>query len=104
MEGQRIRAWKVRIKLDGNRECDTEVEIREGGEAVGRARRTTLRPGITEIDVEPTDRYRFQGQEHCFNVVLDLEGTRREVDASRRFCALQKAAWSMRERGDSRGR
>jgi hypothetical protein len=77
IEGQRIRAWKVRIKLEGNRECNTEVEVREGGETVGRVRRTTLRPGITEIDVEPTERYRFHGREHCFNVVVDLEGTRR---------------------------
>jgi hypothetical protein len=104
IEGQRIRAWKVRIKLDGNRECSTEIEIREGGETVGRVRRTTLRPGITEVDLEPNERYRFRGREHCFNVVLDLDGTRKEVDASRRFCAAQKAAWSMRERGDSRPR
>jgi hypothetical protein len=104
VEGQRIRGWKVRIKLDGDRECNTEVEIREGGETVGRVRRTTLRPGITEIDVEPTERYRFQGREHCFNVLVDLEGTRREADAARKFCASQKAAWSMRERADGRGR
>ena len=102
IEGQRIRAWKVRVKLDGDRECNTEIEVREGGETVGRVRRTTLRPGITEVDVEPVERYRFQGREHCFNVVVDLEGSRREVDAARRFCAQQKAAWSMRERGDSR--
>ena len=104
IEGQRIRMWKVRVKLEGNRECSTEIEVREGGEMVGRARRTTLRPGITEIDVEPVERYRFQGREHCFNVVADLEGTRREVDASRRFCASQKAAWSMREGGDGQRR
>lgn len=104
IEGQRIRGWKVRVKLDGNRECNTEVEVREGGETVGRVRRTTLRPGITEINIEPAERYRFQGREHCFNVVVDLEGTRREVDASRRFCAVQKASWSMRERADVRGR
>ena len=102
IEGQRIRAWKVRVKLDGDRECNTEIEIREGGETVGRVRRTTLRPGITEVDVEPVERYRFQGREHCFNVVVDLDGTRRDVDAARKFCAQQKAAWSMRERSDSR--
>jgi hypothetical protein len=102
IEGQRIRAWKIRIRLEGNRECNTEIEIREGGETVGRTRRATLRPGITEIDLEPAERYRFQSREHCFNVVVDLDGTRREVDAARRFCAQQRAAWSMRERGDRR--
>jgi hypothetical protein len=29
-----------------------------------------------------------------------MDGTRRKVDAERRFCAHQAAAWSMRERGD----
>jgi hypothetical protein len=104
IEGQRIRMWKLRVRLDGNRDCDTEIEIREGGETVGRVRRATLRPGITEIDVEPVERYRFHGQEHCFRVVLDLDGTRKEADASRRFCATQRAAWSLRERGDGRPR
>lgn len=103
IDGQRIRAWKVRIKLDGNRECSTEIEIREGRDNVGRVRRINLRPGINEIDIEPSERYRFSGREHCFNVVADLEGTRREVDSARRFCAQQRTAWSMRERGDNRG-
>jgi hypothetical protein len=103
VEGQRIRAWKVRVRFDGNRECNTEIEVREGGETVGRVRRTTLRPGITEVDVEPAERYRFQGREHCFNVVVDLDGTRKQADAARKFCASLRAAWSMRERGDSRG-
>jgi hypothetical protein len=102
IEGQRIRAWKVRVRFDGSRDCNTEIEIREGGEAVARVRRATLRPGITEIDVEPLERYRFQGREHCFHVIVDLEGTRKEADAARRFCAIERAAWSMRERGDAR--
>jgi len=103
IEGQRIRGFKVRIRFDGNRECETEVEIREGGEVVARARRINLRPGINEIELPPIERYRFHGREHCFNVVADLEGSRREVDARRRFCAYQRPAWSMREAGD-RGR
>jgi hypothetical protein len=103
IEGQRIRAWRVRIRFDGNRACDTEIEIREGGQLVGRGQRYDLRPGINEIEIQPVESYRFRGREHCFNVVADLEGTRREVDAARRFCAYQKAAWSMREPGD-RGR
>ena len=103
VEGQRIRLWKVRIRLDGNRECDTEIEIREGRDAVGRERRHTLRPGINEIEIQPVERYRFRGREHCFDVIVDLEGTRRQVDADRRFCAYQKPAWSMSEPGDRGG-
>ena len=32
-------------------------------DVVARVRRATLRPGITEIDVEPLERYRFQGRD-----------------------------------------
>jgi len=103
MEGQRIRAWKVRIRFDGSRECETEIEVREGGDVVARARRIHLRPGVNEIEVPPVESYRLHGREHCFNVIADLEGTRSEVDTSRRFCARQRMGWSLREPGD-RGR
>jgi hypothetical protein len=94
----------VRVHLDGNRQCETEIEIREGGDVVAREDNYTLRPGVNEIQLRPLERYRFQGREHCFKVMVDLEGSRREVDADRRFCAYQRPAWSMRERGDRGGR
>ena len=100
MEGQRIRVWKVRINFAGTRECETEIEVREGGDVVARTRRVNLRPGVNEIDVPPVESYRFQGREHCFDVVADLEGSRRNVDAARRFCARQRMGWSLREYGD----
>lgn len=103
VEGTRIRSWKVRIRSEANRECDTEIEIREGNDLAGGPRRYTLRPGINEIEMPAAERYRFHGREHCFNVVVDLEGTRRQVDADRRFCARQRPAWSLREPGDRVG-
>jgi hypothetical protein len=103
IEGQRIRLWKVRIRLDGNRECETEISIREGNDLVGQERHYNLRPGINEIEIQPVESYRFRGREHCFDVIVDLEGTRRRVDSDRRFCAYQKPAWSMREAGDREG-
>jgi len=102
MEGQRIRAWKVRIRFDGARECETEIEVREGSDVVARTRRVNMRPGINELEVPPVESYRFHGREHCFDVVADLEGTRRNIDASRRFCARQRMGWSLREFGDRR--
>ena len=102
IEGQRIRAWKVRLRFDGARECETEIEVREGGDVVARTRRVNMRPGVNEIEVPPVESYRFHGREHCFDVVADLEGTRRNVDASRRFCARQRMSWSLREPGDRR--
>jgi hypothetical protein len=100
VEGDRIRGWRVRIHLDGERQCETEIEIREGDEVVARESDYTLRPGLNEIQIRPLERYRFHGQEHCFEVIVDLEGSRRKVDADRRFCARRAAAWSMGERGD----
>jgi hypothetical protein len=102
VEGERINGWRVRIRLDGNRECETEIEIREGNEVVAQGD-YRLRPGINEIQLRPLERYRFQRGQHCFEVLADLEGTRRKVDADRQFCARQRPAWSMRER-DERGR
>jgi hypothetical protein len=100
VQGQRIRSWKVRIRLEGRRDCETEIEIRDGNEVVAQERDYKLRPGINEVTIRPEERYRFHGREHCFNVVVDLEGTRRRADADRQFCARQKPAWSMGERGD----
>jgi hypothetical protein len=99
VEGQRIRAWNVRIFLDGDRRCDTEIEIREGRDLVGRLSRLTLQPGINQIEVPPARGYRLRSREHCFTVVVDLEGTRRSADADRNFCAHQRLVWSLREPG-----
>jgi hypothetical protein len=93
----------VQLFLEGNRECETEIMIREGNDLVGQGRRIMLRPGINEIDIPPAEGYRFRGREHCFDVLADVEGTRRRVEAARRFCALQRPSWSLREPGD-RGR
>lgn len=102
VEGARIRSWKVRVRFDGNRSCETEISIREGGDTVAHVRNVNLRPGINEIELRPSENYRMRGREHCFKVEVDLEGSRREVDASRRFCAQQRPAWTLREAGDRR--
>ena len=100
VEGMRIRSWKVRLRFDGNRECGTEIAIREGGDVVTQPRRVMIKPGVNEIDLRPSENYRFRGREHCFNVQIDLERSKRDVDAAKRFCAQQKPAWSMREQSD----
>jgi len=100
LEGQRIRGWRVRIRSEASRPCDTEIEIREGNDIVAGSRSYSLRPGVNEIEMPSNERYRFHRGEHCFTVVVDLEGTRRQVDTARRFCARQRNAWSLRESGD----
>jgi hypothetical protein len=98
-DGQRMNRWFVRLRADGSGECRTTIRIREdSGDLVAQERVWGLRPGINEIELAPLERYRFSRNEHCFQVVADIAGTARPVDAARRFCARQLAGrrWSMR--------
>jgi hypothetical protein len=72
IEGQRVRAWKVRINFDGRRDCETDVLIREGNNIVGHARDYKMRPGVNEIEIPAIESFRYTGREHCFNVQIDL--------------------------------
>jgi hypothetical protein len=101
-EGQRLRAWKVRIRFDGRRDCSTDIVVREGGNTAGQVNNFRLRPGVNDIEVPANDSFRMRNREHCFTVQADLDGSRQAVDASRRFCAAQKNVWSMREADDRR--
>jgi hypothetical protein len=102
VQGQRVRNWIVRLRLEGDRSCETQVEIREGNDLVARAR-YTLRPGVNEIQMQPAEGYRLRGREHCFTVSADVEGSRRPIDADRKFCARQRPGWSLREWDDRGG-
>lgn len=98
-EGQRINRWLVRLRADESGECRTTLRIKEvSGDEVGRARVFRLRPGNNSIEIEPNGRYRFTRSEHCFQVTADIAGTRRAIDAARRFCARRIAGrrWSFR--------
>ena len=96
-DGQRVRAWKVRINFAGQRECDINIIVREGNNVVGQARDFKMRPGENAVEIPAADSFRFRGRETCFNVQVDLEGSRQQVDADRRFCARQRTTWSMSE-------
>jgi len=100
VEGQRVRVWKVRMSFEGRRECETEIFVREGNSVVGHVPNHRLRPGINEIEIPVGDAFRFKGRESCLNVQVDLEGSRKQIDSSRRFCARPRTVWSMREPDD----
>ncbi|HXV50480.1 MAG TPA: hypothetical protein VEB61_16855 [Candidatus Binatia bacterium] len=102
IDGQRIRAWKARVRFDGRRDCNTDIYIREGNNVVGQARDYKLRSGVNDIEIPARDNFRFRGREICFNVQVDLDGSRQQIDANRRFCATQRTMWSMREPDDRR--
>jgi hypothetical protein len=99
-EGERIDRWLVRLRADASGECRTLIRLREedSNDLIGQERVYLLRPGINDIVVEPSERYRFSRGEHCFMVAANIEGTAKRVDASRRFCAKQSGGrrWTMK--------
>ena len=100
IEGQRVRAWKLRVRYDGQGECSTAMYVREGNNIAGTLRNHTLRSGLNEIEIPASEGFRFRGKETCFNVQVDVDGSRHQIDAERRFCAKQRTVWSMREAED----
>ncbi|MGZ8487625.1 MAG: hypothetical protein ACXWW4_03720, partial [Candidatus Binatia bacterium] len=51
VEGQWVRAWKVRVNFEGRRECETDILIREGNNIVGHTRNFNMRPGVNELEI-----------------------------------------------------
>ncbi len=104
--GERVQRWRIKVRVDGSGECETTFEIREkpGDDIVARGGRRALRPGVNEIVLDGAEGYRFRKQEHCFQVLVDIQRTPKAVDAKERFCARDTGGgkhWSMRERHDA---
>ena len=102
LDGQRVRFWKVRVRFEGRRDCQADLFIRDGHNVVGQLRDFRVRPGVNEVEIPAAQGYRFAGREHCLNLQVDLDGSRQQIDAHRRFCATQRTIWSMREPEDRR--
>jgi hypothetical protein len=103
--GERVKQWRIQVQVDGSGECDTTFQIREkpGNEVVARGGRHALHAGMNEIVLPGVEGYRFRKNEHCFEVVADIERTPRAVDAKEQFCARERdngKRFSMRERGE----
>lgn len=103
--GERLKSWRIRIRVDGSGECDTLFEIREkpGDAVVARGERNLLHPGVNEIVLPAAQGYRFNKHETCFQVLADIERTRKAIDSKERFCAHEREngkRFSMREGGD----
>jgi hypothetical protein len=101
MEGQRVRSWRVQVRFEGNRTCDTEIEIRDlRNNVVASESAVRLRPGVNEIALRPDARFQFTAKEQCLKVFVNVEGSKKEVDARRKICASQRGSWSLRGSGN----
>ncbi|HEY1266139.1 MAG TPA: hypothetical protein VGH16_02705 [Candidatus Binatia bacterium] len=103
--GERVQNWRLKVHVDGSGECDTLFEIREkpGDTVVARGATHVLRPGENEIVIPAAQGYRFKRNETCFQVLANIENTRKPIDTKEKFCARGRddgKRYSMRERGD----
>jgi hypothetical protein len=102
--GKRVKMWRVTLEVDGTGECETTIEVREkpDRELVARASRARLKPGRNEIRLEPDAKYAFRKKEHCLEVQVDIEKTRKSIDEREGYCARETEGgrYTMKERGD----
>jgi len=69
--------------------------IKDRDEVVAAVYDVVLRPGDNRIAFPQTN-YRFQRNEYCFTVEVDIERTRRLIDIAKEFCARRTyQGWSM---------
>jgi hypothetical protein len=93
-ENQRVSFYATisnRSKSSGR----VDLFIFDRDEMVTTAYDVFLRPGDNRISFPLTD-YRFSRRDHCFIVEVDIEKTRRPIDAAKEFCARRTLqGWSM---------
>jgi hypothetical protein len=102
--GKRVKQWRVTLEVDGTGECETMIEVREkpDRELVARTTKATLKPGRNEIRLDPEAKYAFREKEHCLEVQVHIEKTRKAIDEREGFCAREigDGRYTMKERGD----
>lgn len=100
-QGQRIQLWSVKLQSDYNGECLTFLEVRDRDQIVGRRVQYLIKPGEGRYTFQAEPGYRFQAQDHCLAVLVNVGNTWTPVDAARRFCARYRpvpppGGWSLR--------
>ena len=94
IQGQNIR-FSISMVNDSSYSRRVSVTIRDGDELVSEALDIRIRPGTNRIKFSHTG-YRFRRQDHCFVVLVDIEGNNRPVDLARRFCAQRtNRGWTL---------
>ena len=90
--GQEVQ-FRARVRNDGG-PLRVDLRIQDRDQVVTRLNDVLLQPGYSEF-LFPYTRYQFQGSDHCFTVIADVERTPYRMDAAREFCA-KPYGWSLR--------
>ncbi len=97
-QGQRIQLWAVTLQSDYNGECRTLLGVRDRDQVVGKEFEYLIRPGLGRYTFQAEPGYRFQAQEHCFQVLVNIGNTWKPIDAARVFCARRgPGGWSLKQ-------
>ena len=99
-EGQPVQRFTVTVQADRKGECLTAFEVRDDGNQVaGRALQQRVRPGTHKYTIPAVRNYRFQRQDHCFQVVANIANNWTRVDAAAQECArrrdIQIQGWTL---------
>jgi hypothetical protein len=95
VQGQKMR-FSMSMVNDSSHSRRVSIAIRDGDELVSEAFDIRIRPGTNRIKF-PHSGYRFSRQDHCFVVLVDIEGNNRPVDLARRFCAQRtNRGWTLK--------
>ena len=92
--GEEVR-FEVRIKNDG-KQIRGNIRIQESDQVVVETDTIKIPRGLTKFDL-PRTRYNFQRMDTCFTVIVDVDQTRHEIDASEEYCA-NPTAWTLKTR------
>jgi len=84
-EGQLI-SFQITISNQSYHSVKVSLFIKDGERTVSSIHDVYLYPGYNQI-IFPESNYRFTRDENCFTVEVDIERTKRVVDAVRKFCA-----------------
>jgi len=84
-EGQLI-TFQVMISNQSSYSAKVSLYIKEKDRVLSSLHDIRIYPGYNQV-VFPESPHRFSRDEHCFTVEMDIERTRRPVDAVRKFCA-----------------
>jgi len=93
-EGQKIRFSMLMVN-NSSYSRRVSIAIRDGDELVTEVSDISIRSGANQIRF-PYTGYRFSRQDHCFVVLVNIEGNYKPVDLARRFCTQRtNRGWTL---------
>ena len=100
--GKPVQLWKVTLK--SLEDCLTVLEVRERDRTVGRSVPYQIKSGEFSYTITADSNYRFQVQEHCLKVLLNVADAWVPVDPvepQKLFCARYRGqpppgGWSLK--------